>query len=498
MASVSFGPYRLDLETGELRRSGIAVKLQAQPSKLLTLLVERAGELVTRDEIRRRVWGTDTFVDFDQSVNFCIRQIRAALHDSADRPCYVETVPRKGYRFIAPIQRDSDRPDDASAAAAASVALARGRQWRLLAIASAVLVIVAAAAGSSAFKPSLFTNTSLDNPKARQEIELGRFFLNKFSASGAQAAIEHFEAAAKEDPENAAAYAGLADAYNQLGTVFIAVKPPTNVRLLALGAATRAIQLNPNLAEAYAALGYTMLHELDWTGAETALRRAIELNPRYMPAHQAYASYLAAQRRFAEAIDEARRGLDLEPASVRARQVLAWMLYFDRQYDAAARELRTILNMDRTYALAHFRLGQVFIVTARWDEAISSLQTAVEMTDRAPAALGLLAMAYGGRDQRAEAQRIVGELEGRAVTQNVPPGALLLAYIGVDDKTRAIDMIERGYAERDNYEINIVADPLMDPLRGETRFQAICRQVMRGTRRQALDILTPKTSPVFH
>src|SRR5689334_4905314 len=105
MRRVTFGPYRLDLETGELFRSEVLVKLQAQPSKLLVMLVERAGELVTRDEIRRNVWGTDTFVDFDQSVNFCIRQIRTALHDSADTPCYVETLPRQGYRFVAPVQR---------------------------------------------------------------------------------------------------------------------------------------------------------------------------------------------------------------------------------------------------------------------------------------------------------------------------------------------------------------------------------------------------------
>ena len=110
MASVTFGPFRLNPESGELHRSGVAVRLQAQPSKLLILLVERAGELVTRDEIRRRVWGAETFVDFDQSVNFCIRQIRTALHDNADEPCYVETLQRRGYRFIAPVQRESDRP----------------------------------------------------------------------------------------------------------------------------------------------------------------------------------------------------------------------------------------------------------------------------------------------------------------------------------------------------------------------------------------------------
>jgi DNA-binding winged helix-turn-helix (wHTH) protein len=104
MRRVTFGPFQLDLDTHELNRSGLAVRLQPQPAKLLALLVEHAGRLVTRDEIRHNVWGPDTFVDFDQSVNFCVRQIRTALHDNADTPCYVETLPRRGYRFIAPVQ----------------------------------------------------------------------------------------------------------------------------------------------------------------------------------------------------------------------------------------------------------------------------------------------------------------------------------------------------------------------------------------------------------
>jgi tetratricopeptide (TPR) repeat protein len=356
------------------------------------------------------------------------------------------------------------------------------------------VLIAAIAAGMAVFKHTRPTGSSMAGSRPYQEVELGRFFLNKFSAGDAQRALEHFESATREDPNYAPAHAGLAETYNQLGSVFIAGKPPAHVRLLALRAAIRAIELDPKLAEAYAALGYTTMHEMDWARAEAALRRAIELNPRNMPAHQAYAGYLAARRRFTEAIAEARRCVDLEPASLRARQTLAWMLYFDRQHDAAIRELRTVLHMDPTYAYAHFRLGQVFLVTGRWDEAIAALQTAVDLTHRAPAALGLLAMAYGGRGARAEAQGIVDELEQRSATENVPAGAVLLAYLGIDDKARAIDALERGYANRDNYEINIAADPLMDPLRGEPRFDALCQRVMRGTRLAALDTLMPANS----
>jgi DNA-binding winged helix-turn-helix (wHTH) protein len=98
-----FGEFELDVDAGELRRKDRRLKLQPQPFKLLVLLVRKSGALVTREEIRRELWPDGTFVDFDQSVNFSIKQIRDALGDEADRPLYIETVPRRGHRFIAPI-----------------------------------------------------------------------------------------------------------------------------------------------------------------------------------------------------------------------------------------------------------------------------------------------------------------------------------------------------------------------------------------------------------
>ena len=98
-----FGPFELHSSSGELRRHGDLVKLPPQPFKVLEALVRRGGEAVTREEIREQVWRGDTFVDFDQGLNFCIRKIREALGDSADSPRYVETLPRRGYRFVAPV-----------------------------------------------------------------------------------------------------------------------------------------------------------------------------------------------------------------------------------------------------------------------------------------------------------------------------------------------------------------------------------------------------------
>ena len=103
-----FGEFELDVDAAELRRGGRSVRLQPQPHKLLTFIVRRAGSLVSRDEIRSELWPDGTYVDFDQAVNFAIKQIRDALGDSAERPLYVQTVPRRGYRFIAPVEGPAD------------------------------------------------------------------------------------------------------------------------------------------------------------------------------------------------------------------------------------------------------------------------------------------------------------------------------------------------------------------------------------------------------
>jgi len=111
-----FGLFELDTEAGQLYKTGRVVRLQPKPFKLLCLLAEKAGTLVPREEIQKALWSSDTFVDFEQGVNFAIKQVRDALGEDAERPLYIQTVPKRGYRFLAPVERVSaqeDDPDDA-------------------------------------------------------------------------------------------------------------------------------------------------------------------------------------------------------------------------------------------------------------------------------------------------------------------------------------------------------------------------------------------------
>jgi TolB-like protein/DNA-binding winged helix-turn-helix (wHTH) protein len=135
-----FGAFELDPHKGELRKAGLLVKLPPQPFQVLQLLVASSGELQTREQIQREVWGNDTFVDFDRNLNVCMAQIRAALNDDADSPRFVQTVPRRGYRFVAPVERVT------AAEPAAPVAVAPERKNRRLALIAGLVLALAAAA----------------------------------------------------------------------------------------------------------------------------------------------------------------------------------------------------------------------------------------------------------------------------------------------------------------------------------------------------------------
>jgi DNA-binding winged helix-turn-helix (wHTH) protein/Tol biopolymer transport system component len=145
-----FGDYELDCRAGKLWRDGFTVKIQPQPMRVLRILLEQPGEIVSREQLRERVWGVATFVEFDQGLNYCIRQVRVALRDGASRPVYIETLPKQGYRFIAPVSgvaAQEDEPSSQEPAAVADPADPRTRsQTLILAIAFGVILMIASAA----------------------------------------------------------------------------------------------------------------------------------------------------------------------------------------------------------------------------------------------------------------------------------------------------------------------------------------------------------------
>ncbi len=198
----AFGVFELDLRRGELRKHGRATRLQPQPFKVLKALVERAGDVVTRDELRQEVWPSDTFVDFDQSLNFCIRQIRTVLGDDADSPRFVETVPRRGYRFLG--QPTLGNVSTSKERAQAPVVRQWPRTGYLAAIAggvSAVAVVVAAVFPRAAAPPAprigfeiaAPTGTTFGSPRAASRPESVAGATPAVSPHGTQIAFIAYE-----------------------------------------------------------------------------------------------------------------------------------------------------------------------------------------------------------------------------------------------------------------------------------------------------------------
>jgi tetratricopeptide (TPR) repeat protein len=183
----------------------------------------------------------------------------------------------------------------------------------------------------------------------------GRYYWNKRTADDIRKAIEWFRKAIDEDPAYARAYCGLADCYNQLGTVLIGGQPPMKIRPQAIAAAKKALEIDPELAEAHAALAYARLYDWEWAAAEDGFQQALRLNPSYAPAHLWYAHSLSMRKRHDEALREVRRAHQLDPLSPIIHTQVGWILQLAGRYDEAIQELRKVLAEDPDYLLAKRR-----------------------------------------------------------------------------------------------------------------------------------------------
>src|SRR6478609_2200910 len=142
---VRFGPFEADLETGELRKDGVKLALQIQPFQVLAILLKNSGELVTREQLQSQIWPKDTFVDFDHALNTAITKIRMALGEDAENPKYIETLPRRGYRFIAAVEVPGIKTPDSGATDGVVRKIRKSWLWAVVAAATMGLLFTVVA-----------------------------------------------------------------------------------------------------------------------------------------------------------------------------------------------------------------------------------------------------------------------------------------------------------------------------------------------------------------
>ncbi len=302
----------------------------------------------------------------------------------------------------------------------------------------------------------------------------GRFALHKNSRAGLAEALQHFQAAVDADGTFAPAYAGLAATYSALGLVFYG-EPPSETRPKTLVAARKALELDPDLAEARALLANALQKDWRWAEAEAEYRRAIELSPSDAAAHAGLADWLLCQGRTEEALASARRAQELDPRAFDGIQV-GWILFQAHRYDEAIRELRTALTIAPKNPMAEWYLGFALVGAERFDEAITTLERAASLSDRSAAVLGVLVHAYAGAGRRTEALQVLDELHRRRRSGYVPPAAFLNAYLGLGETQEAFAWMERAAEERSNIMQFLKVHPFFDPLRGDPRFAAFLRR----------------------
>ena len=302
----------------------------------------------------------------------------------------------------------------------------------------------------------------------------GRFALQKNNRAGLEEALRYFQTAINADGTFAPAYAGVAAAQSGLGLVFFGM-PPGDTRPKVIDAARKALELDPQLAEARVLLANALQKDWHWAEAETEYRQAIELSPSDAGAHAGLAFWLVCQGRSEEALAWARRAQELDPLAFNSIDV-GRILFFSRRYDEAIRQVRRDLTTDPNDPQALWSLGFALIAAEQFDEAIRTLEKAASLSDRNPAVLGVLVRAYAHSGRRAEALQVVDELQRRGQKGYVPAAAFLNAYLGLGDTEQAFVWLERAAQERSNIMQYLKAHPFFDSLRGDPRFANYLRR----------------------
>ena len=304
----------------------------------------------------------------------------------------------------------------------------------------------------------------------------GRYYWNKRTADNIHKAVEWFRKAIDEDPAYARAYGGLADCYNQLGTVLIGGQPPTEIRPQAIAAARRALEIDPELAEAHAALAYARLYDWEWAAAEEGFQHALRLNPSYASAHLWYAHSLSMRKRHEEALREVRHAQQLDPLSSIIHTQVGWILQHAGRYDEAIQELRKVLAKEPDYLWALWRIGSSYTSKSMFQEGIDALEKAAKLSGRSPSILGTLAETYGLAGRKELARSLLREIEARSREQYVPAIAFAHAYIGLDDSERVLEWLEKAYQQREQGVAWLALWPDHGPYRSDPRFHELIRR----------------------
>jgi len=583
-SSFEFGPFRLDLSERLLVRNGKAVQLSPKVFETLAFLVENRGHVLEKDELIKRLW-PDTFVE-ESSLAQNIFQLRRALNGGGSSRKYIETVPKRGYRFSADVREIMRGENGALSAyslngnflaedetglavkslavlpfkslepsgkaeeylglgmADATIIKLTGLRQLLVVPTSTILKYAGRKNGVEAVVRKLGVDTILegtiqrDNERVRVTVQLislnegktlwsgkfdeqftdiftlqdsiseqvaralalrltgaerrhlrkrytenteayqaylmGLFFWNKKSKEGLGKAVEYFQQAIEKDSGYALAYAGLADSYFWMAYNDFDALNREEYFEKSRSNALRALELDPFVAEAHAALATVKVkHDKDTIGAESSFERALAANPNCAMAHSRYTYFLAAMGRLGESLQKVRRAQELDPLSPDANASLAYILYFTRDYDEAIRYSERALALEPNFQDGLLLLGLSYEQKGLVDKAILQFSKAKEANADSTEPSELLGHVLATAGQGAGARTILSELQSSAKRFSVHPYNVGLIHAALGQREQAFEWLAKPYLNWTERERMLRFDPRMDHLREDSRFPGV-------------------------
>jgi len=483
---LQFGEFTLDVRAAELRRGGRKVRLQEQPFQILAMLLACPGQLVPRDDVRRRLWPADTFVDFDHGLNNAVARLREALGDAADQPRYVETVARRGYRFVAPVTTASssvpapgDTGDTRDARRPGSGRRRREVITAVVAAAAVALAVLPFARSGRGARPPEASTPHRSPPAVRAEaLDLylrARYHLNRQGQADVEEAIDLLERATALEPRYALAQAELGRAYRQKAFLFAPEQKELEEK--AFVAVEKALALEPDLPEGHVARGRTL-----WTLAQrfphdaviAEYRRALAANPDLDEAHYELGHVYNHVGLLEEGLAELRTAVALNPSNTQARFRIGVNLAYQGK-DAEALDVLRGVPRVASPGLWGFQTASALLRLGRRGEAAALLAELARQLPRDEGGLRTsveaILFAQSGDRRRAE-ERIRTALQiGRGFGHfHHTAYNVAAAYAILGDAEAAVPWLKAAAEEGFPCYPLFASDPTLMPLHGRADF----------------------------
>ena len=517
-----FGDFRLIPGEGLLLHDGEPVALTNKAFSTLVLLVERHGHLVPRSELIETVW-ENAFVE-ESAVSRSVWSIRQALGEDSKTGRFIQTIQRRGYRFVSPVMvvndgsgafRLSDLPEIEEATAdvmaghemptangnageilieavgteamatvpshqVSSASRSNRRRilmWAVYGGIGAVLLVGIASFGFTNWRHLGKDNNPPDrgtkNEEAYQLYQQAENLSSRRYPKSVLNALDSLNQAVTLDPDFARAWAAKAHVHRYIAEYLGADQ--TEQYKQSMDALGKAIAIDPNLSEAYSALCLNKLrYEYDVAGAEGACKRALELDPDSSVGHRVYATFLYSRGRSDESIAEIKRGIDRQPLSNELQQTYALALYYARRYEEEEAQWKRLIELHPTHGYIYTRLFMNAAQQGKEDKAFDYLIKKLTLDKADNETLERFRVAYAASGWRGVTMERIKRPETESFTG---PFDVACLYATLGDKDRAFENLENAYQER-TYRLAVLqVEPQLDPLRDDPRFADLIRRV---------------------